>query len=371
MKSEELLRKIGAVDDRFVNELFEEEAKIVKMPRKTGGYRHFAALAASFAVVILGGLAMYSGGINVGNGSVTLGSNIFGIAAAQNSVIMIDVNPSVRIEVNDRDEVVKVEAVNDDALELVAEVNVVGSDSATAVKAVVGELCGDGYITDLKNSILVTVVDDSEERSAQLLESAVQSAQAVSEETGYGLSILTQLLDDDSQYKELSQELSISTGRVWLLEKFSAEHTDFGFEELAKNNIHTLNQLFEYTGLPELVERIGAVAGTVPEDCLEKLGLEELNFDELLGFTSAISQFYDRLCEYYSESDVAKRIGYAFDIVVSENPNGERLWAVLAESLNNEIGSHGAIINRGDSNISDWFTPSTIQNIVELIDEVA
>lgn len=359
------------MDDRFVNELFEEEAKIVKMPRKMSGPKHLAALAASVAVVILGGLAMYSGGINVGDGSVELGSNIFGIAAAQNSVIMLDVNPSIRIEVNDRDEVVKVEALNDDAQELLAEVNVVGTSSQTAVKATVSAMCSEGYITDLKNSILVTVVDESEERAAQLLEEAVNGAQAVSEETGYGLSILTQLLDDDSAFTELSQELSLSTGRVWLLEKFSSEHSDFDFDELTQNNVHTLNQLFEYTGLPALVERIGDVAGTVPSECLEKLGLEELSFDELLGFTSAISQFYDRLCEYYSESDVARRIGYAFDIVVSENPNGERLWTVLAESLNNETGPHGAIINRGDSNISNWLTPGTVESIVDLIDEVA
>lgn len=371
MKSEELLRKIGSVDDRFVNELFEEEAKIVKMPRKTGGYRHFAALAASLAIVLVGGFSMYNSGIDIGNGSLKLIGNIFGLDMAQNSVIMIDVNPSIRIEVNDRDEVVKVEAINDDASELLVDVDVVGSDSTTAVKATVGALCSEGYITDLKNSLLVTVVDDSEERAAEILESVVSSAQAVSEETGYGLSILTQILDDDSEFAELSQELSLSTGRVWLLEKFSSEHSDFDFEELAKNNVHTLNQLFEYTGLPKLVERIGAVAGTVPEDCIEKLGLDDLSFNELLDFNSAISQFYDRLCEYYSESDVAQRIGYAFDIVVSENPDGGRLWAVLAESLNNNVGSHGAIINRGESDISDWFTPSSIQNIVDLIDQVA
>ena len=371
MKSEDLLRQIGSVDDKFISELFEEDAKIVRMPRRTGGYKHLAALAASFAVVVCGAVAMLNGGIDIGTGSVELSGNVLGLEMAQNSVIMLDVNPSIRLEVNDRDEVVKVEALNDDASELMMDVDVIGSDSTTAVQATVSALCSEGYITDLKNSLLVTVVDGNEDRASAILDSVVESVQELSKDTGYGLSILTQILDDDTDYRQLADELSVSAGRVWLLEKFSDEHSDYSFEDLAKNNIHTLNQLFEYTGLPELVERIGAVAGTVPEDCIEQLGLDDLSYDELLSFTEAISEFYDKLCEYYSESDVAQRIGYAFNIAASENPDGGRLWAVLAESLTKEVGSHGAIINLGESAISDWFTPSSVQKIADLFSSAA
>ena len=44
--------------------------------------------------------------------------------------------------------------------------------------------------------------------------------------------------------------------------------------------------------------------------------------------------------------------------------DGDRLWAVLAESLE---GSHGAIINIGESSISDWFTPDRLGELSDYL----
>lgn len=118
--------------------------------------------------------------------------------------------------------------------------------------------------------------------------------------------------------RQRPKSMGISEGRVDIINKFVAEHSDYSFDKLVENNIQLLNQLFEYIGLPEGVERIGAVAGVVPSEYEEKLNLSELSCDELISFTSAISDFYDKLSEYYSPGDVAKRIGYEFSIAESQ-----------------------------------------------------
>ena len=143
--------------------------------------------------------------------------------------------------------------------------------------------------------------------------------------------------------------------------------SDYSFDKLVENNIQLLNQLFEYVGLPEGVERIGAVAGVVPSEYEEKLNLGELNCDELISFTSAISDFYDKLSEYYSPGDVAKRIGYEFSIAESSSEDGKKLWAVLAESLTKNIGNHGAIISIGQSTVTDWINQSEIGRVIKHI----
>ena len=124
------------------------------------------------------------------------------------------------------------------------------------------------------------------------------------------------------------------------------------------------NQMFEYTELPELIFRVGSAAGVVPQEYIAELGLGNLSSDDLLSFTSAVSDFYDKLCEYYDMPDVARHIGYVFDIIEGNTTDGDRLWAVLAESLE---GSHGAIINIGESSISDWFTPDRLGELSDYL----
>ena len=126
-------------------------------------------------------------------------------------------------------------------------------------------------------------------------------------------------------------------------------------------------QLFEYIGLPESIMRSGEAAGVVPTEYREKLKLEDLSCEELLSFTSAISDFYDKLSKYYSESDVAKRIGYEFNIIESSTQDGQKLWAVLAESLTRNIGDHAAIINIGQSVVSDWYNQSNLHKISQYL----
>lgn len=365
MKSEELLRHIGSVKDEYIEELMREPVRSTS--RRSGSRRTVASIAACLAVILLGTSIIAADGTDIDTGRMTLSGGVKSLNMAHNSVIMLDVNPSIRLEVNDRGAVVKAEALNEDAEGVIAELELGGKEYTAAVTEVVGALKDKQYITDLKNSILVSVIDSNEETAETMRETAVNAIVEFNKSVDYSFSVLSQIIKDDKSISDLAGQYGVSEGRVEMINKLISEHSSYSFEQLIKCNVQTINQLFEYTGLPETIQRVGEAAGVVPTEYREKLKLGELSCEELLSFTSAISDFYDKLSDYYSESDVAKRIGYEFNIIESITDDGQKLWAVLAESLTRNIGDHGAIINIGQSVVSDWFNQSNIYQISQYL----
>lgn len=365
MKSEELLRHIGSVKDEYIEELMCEPVRATR--RRTANRGMIASIAACLAVILMGTSIIATSGADVTTDKITLSGGVTNLTMAQNSVIMIDVNPSIRLEVNDRNVVVKAEALNDDAQEVMAGLELTGQNYVSAVTSVVGALQEKQYITDLKNSILISVFDQHEETAEALRENAVNAIVEFNKSVDYTFSVLSQIVNEDKSLRDLAEKYNVSEGRIEMINKLISEYSNYSFDELVKCNIQTINQLFEYIGLPETIQRIGDAAGVVPTEYREKLKLDELKCDELLSFTSAISDFYDKLSDYYSESDVAKRIGYEFNIIESSTEDGQKLWAVLAESLTRNIGDHGAIINVGQSVVSDWFNQSDLHRISQYL----
>ena len=365
MKSDQLLRALGSVKDEYIEEIMTESVKTAR--RRAGSRNVIASIAASLAIVVLGTGVMAANGAHVDEDEMTLSSGVQNVQMAHNSVIMIDVNPSIRVEVNDRDVVVNVEGLNEESQLVLEGLELTGKDYKTAVTEIVTSLQEKEYITNLKNSILISVAASNDDIAQQILKSTVDTVEQIDKAVDYGFSILGQIISHSDSAAATAEKFGISEGRVDIINKFISEHGDYSFDKLVENNIQLLNQLFEYVGLPEGVERIGSVAGVVPEECEEKLRLDELSGDELVSFASAISDFYDKLSKYYKPSDVAKRIGYEFSIVESSTEDGQKLWAVLAESLTKNIGNHGALIGLGQSTITDWITQSEIAKVIKHI----
>ena len=365
MKSDQLLRYLGSVKDEYIEEIMTESVRTAR--RRSGSRNIVASIAASLAIVILGTSVMAANGAKVEKDEMELSSSVQNVQMAHNSVIMIDVNPSILVEINDRDVVVSVEGLNEESQHVLDGLELKGKNYKDAVTEIVSSLQEKEYITDLKNSILISVAASNDDMAEQIRKAAVETVEQIDKSVNYGLSILSQIVSLDDDTAAIAEKFSISEGRVDIINKFVSEHSDYSFDKLVNDNIQLLNQLFEYVGLPEGVERIGDAAGVVPKECEEKLNLGELSCDEMMSFTSAISDFYDKLSEYYSPGDVAKRIGYEFSIAESSSEDGQKLWAVLAESLTKNIGNHGAIINIGQSTVTDWINQSEIGRVIKHI----
>ena len=365
MRSEEFLNLIGNVDSKFINEVMDD--KVIPLHRRMTN-RQWAFIAACFAVIVLCTAMLAGLGVHVDSGQLSLTGVNAGIPMAHNSILMIDVNPGIRLEVNDRGVVLSAEATNEDAAALMDELQLKNMNYTEAVKKTVYVMQKHEYLSDLKNSMLISVFNKDAECAEAVRSAVIETIQVLDANTDYDLSILSQILTDIAPYAEIAESHGMSVGRAALIEKTCKAHEQFTFDMLAGNNIQTINQLFEYISLPELVERIGMAAGAVPDNCKEKLGIDGLTGEELINFTCAISDFYDKLCQYFDIQDVAKRIGYEFDIACRQGEDGMKLWTVVAQSLSNEITSHCAVFGAGEKSVRDWYqTYNEIANFIDAI----
>ena len=120
------------------------------------------------------------------------------------NVIGIDVNPSLELKVNKQNEVREVIANNDDAKKVLQDMDLVGSDANVAVNALIGSMVQLGYLSDLSNSILISVDGkNSEALRVELLNNL---------NIGDNYSVVSQEIDDN--YTDLATKYNISEGKV-------------------------------------------------------------------------------------------------------------------------------------------------------------
>ena len=341
-----MLRYIGSVDDKYIEELFTDSINTARTERRRPKW---GLIAASLALVILGSVAVFGGHAPENSGVADVKPEpVPPVIAVKNSIVMLDVNPSISIEVNEAGEVVSVSAENEDADTLLGELKLEGKNYEEAVKISVSVLQTHEYITPLKNSVLITVLGDNEEIANEIRSNSVKAI-VDGDSDEYELSVLSQIMTDDSKYKEEASQYNVSTGRMWLIEKTSVINDGFSVDNIAEQTIHTLNQLYTYTGLPELVERVGNAAGTVPDEYIEKMGVSELSGDDLISFVKDVSEFYDDWSTKSDTKDADRQIGNAFNSASSGTDEAREIChlvvdclKVLEQNSNSNGGSNGS-----------------------------
>lgn len=332
MKREELLRYIGSVDDKYIEELFTDSVNAVKNRRKKHGW---AVLAACMALAMLGGFAVFNNRaadeVVIDNKADNKADNYVAPITSKNTVIMLDVNPSVSIEVNDDGVVVEVSAENKDADEILSELKLDGKKYEDAILKAVKVFNQHDYISPLKNSLLITVLNDNDKTSECIREKAVNAI--INNESKYEVSVLSQIMTDERAYKKTASEYGVSSGRMLLIDKTNKMNPNFPIDKLAAQTIHTLNQLYAYTGLPKLVHRAGTAAGTVPGEYIGQINTSDLSEKDLISFIKNISDFYDEWNSSHDLSDADNRVGNAYKAASSKTSDAREICNIVVESL--------------------------------------
>ena len=89
-------------------------------------------------------------------------------ANAVDSVVMLDVNPSLSMTVSSKERVLSVTPFNQDAEVILGDMDLTGTDLDVAVNALIGSMLQNGYLSDIQNAILVSVENQDAAKSAQL-----------------------------------------------------------------------------------------------------------------------------------------------------------------------------------------------------------
>ena len=187
-----------------------------------------AAVAACLAVALVGG-----------GGSWYLQNNTVA------SVVSLDVNPSVTLNVNARETVLSATPVNEDGGDILAGMDLTGVQLDVAMNAIVGALLTQGYVDELANSILITVEDDDVGRGARLQQELTDQADAILANTTVNGAILSQTIQNSQQLQQLAETYGITAGKAALIQTIvdngNSLHT---FEELVGLSINDLNLLY-------------------------------------------------------------------------------------------------------------------------------
>lgn len=201
----------------------------------------FAAVAATFLLMfVMGGLlGRMTGATPDPVGPVE-------VASREVASIYIDVNPSVELRLDEDYRVTDCIASNDEAAEIMEDMNLVGVEVRTAMNAIVGSMYMNGYLSAESNSILVSV-DKEDGNVKQLLSDIVTDVNRIFERADMECSIIAQQVNTDDATAALATEHGVSVGKVTLVEKIRDQITGYSgmdISELISMPIKDLNLIY-------------------------------------------------------------------------------------------------------------------------------
>lgn len=207
-----------------------KELKIMKKEKKNNFFKDFLPVASLAVVALVLGIFVFNNQTN-----------------SLKSTVMFDVNPSVEIQVNKKDTITSAKALNVDGKKILEDMDLKGSKLNIGVNAIVGSMYKNGYIDELKNSILVTVDSKDKDHAASLEVRITKEIKKSLKTYNIDSAILSQIYDLDDEIERKAREYGISEGKAELLEKIIESNltnkngTKYKFEELVDLSINELN----------------------------------------------------------------------------------------------------------------------------------
>lgn len=176
------------------------------------------------------------------------------------SIVSIDVNPSIELTIDQNDRVIKSRASNDDAAVILKNMNLRDKDLQEATGSIVNELLEHGYLSknSKDNAILISVASRSGGQSpTQLQEKMADGIENVLKENNASATVLRQMdtLSDDLQ--KFASANKVSLGKADLVRKLTEQDSSLDAEALCKMSLKDLNKLMEN----EKLEVSGLVVG--------------------------------------------------------------------------------------------------------------
>lgn len=163
------------------------------------------------------------------------------------SIVSIDVNPSIELTIDQNDRVIKSKASNDDAAAILKNMNLRDKDLSEATGTIVNRLLEHGYLAknSTDNAILISVASRNGQNPTQLQEKMADGIENVLKENNASATVLrqTDTLSDDLQ--KFASENKVSLGKADLVRKLTEQDSSLDASALCKMSLKDLNKLME------------------------------------------------------------------------------------------------------------------------------
>lgn len=211
------------------------------------------------------------------------GWNTYQTNYAVASTVSLDVNPSVEITVNQKERVLDVTALNADGSKILAGMDFEGSDIDVTINAIIGSMVRHGYLSELNNSILLSVDSKDADKGAALQNKLTKEVNTLLQTDTFSGAVISQTVSRNNELETLAQKHGISTGKAKLIQRIVAQNTRYAFEDLVNLSINELNLLTESGNLHlDEVTSTGSASekGYIGSDAAKKAALNHAGVAE-------------------------------------------------------------------------------------------
>ena len=146
---------------------------------------------------------------------------------------------------NRKDRVMKVIPLNEDGKTIVGEMDFSGSDLDVAVNALIGSMLQNGYLSELANSILISVDNENSARGAALQQHLTAEVNRLLQTENFTGAVLSQTVTPNEELKKQAEQYGITKGKAQLIAEVMAGNPLYTFDDLAPLTINELNLLLK------------------------------------------------------------------------------------------------------------------------------
>lgn len=196
------------------------------------------------------------------------------------SVIAIDVNPSLVLELDENDKVINVIKNNEDAVIIVGNMNLIDVDYDVAVNAIIGSMVTNGYLDEFTNSVLLSIKSNDLLHEELLMREVTQTVYDYLQNSSINGSVITQELSEDEAIKLLADRLNISEAKAELIYEIALLDPRVTVEDLAKLSINDLNLFLESKNYSiDKVDKVGKASDLeyITKSVAYQLALADIN----------------------------------------------------------------------------------------------
>ncbi len=226
--------------DNILSACDAQRGTIIAMPprRRRNVPARILAAAAMLAIVI---------GVSAGTGLLRFpgADQPAAPAAGQvDSIIELDVNPSIELQVTRDERVLSATALNPDAEAILDGMDLQNATLDVAINALIGSMLKNGYISDLQNSILVTVENDDRARGEELQKRLAEEIGALLSASSVEPAVLSQTVSAaDETVQQMVDTYGISQGKAALIREIMNKNPQLLERNLVGLSINELNLL--------------------------------------------------------------------------------------------------------------------------------
>lgn len=171
-------------------------------------------------------------------------------SSKMDSTVFLDVNPSIELIVNKNDRIKSAKALNSDAERIMEDMNLKNTDLEVGVNAIIGSMLKNGYISDLSNSILVSVENKNEAKNEELQKKITDQINDVLGVANVEAAVLSQSVNKKTpEVDVLCEKYGISKGKAELILSIREKDPKLLEKDLVGLTINELNLIMDSKNL--------------------------------------------------------------------------------------------------------------------------